>query len=472
MASEQTRKTLGEQTYDFIKERILGNAYPPGSRLPSIRETAETLCVSRNTVERAYQQLLAEGYICSRQKSGYFVEELDKTLMLRTRRPMPFPEPPPSAPKTLGHPYDETGARYDFCYTNPAPHAFPVETWRKLTGEVLYSPDIEDINRYCNPFGDDGLRQSIARYIFSSRGVVCRPDQVIINTGLADGIDRLLKLFSPDRHCVACEDPCLSAVRTVILANRFPIETIDVSSHESYCRDLDRSKAKLIYVTPSHQFPTGATMALKTRLRLLEWAASRDAYVIEDDYDSEFRYKTKAIPSLHALDGESRVIYTGSFSKTLSPNMRVGYWVLPDDLAQRYRESLVTLPCSVPWLHQRVLCRFMDEGHWGKHLRKYVKLNRRKREILLDALESSFGGRMSISGEDAGLHLWVRLLDDRPGAELIDAARAADVMVYPVEHFYRNPSRIHPPAFIIGHSKIDQERIGPGIERLSQAWKV
>lgn len=464
------KKTLGAQTYDSIKEKILNDTYVSGQKIPSIRETAEDLCVSRNTAERAYQQLVAEGYLSCHQRSGYFVEEFDKDAVIQSKKTTLANLT--ENLETLGHPYAKNpSVRYDFCFTNPAPEVFPFETWRKLTSAVLYSHETQDINQHCNPFGDYELRQAIARYLFDSRGVLCQPEQVILQTGLADGLDRLLKVFSPDKHTVAFEDPCLSIAQAVICNNHFNVKALDISSPRCFQNELDQSGAKLVYITPSHQFPTGTTMALSDRIKLLDWAVVHDAYIIEDDYDSEFRYKTKAIPSLHALDSNDCVIYTGSFSKTLSPNLRVSYWVLPERLVKAYRDRFTTFPCSVPWLNQRVLFHFMAEGFWGKHLRKYIKINRRKRELLLGACEEFFGDELSLTGKDAGLHVWAQFKDSRSSEELAALARKAEVLIYTPERFYYDKSRITQGSFLIGHSKIKEEDIWPGVKCLCDAWR-
>lgn len=463
-----SKKTLGDQTYEFLKERILNDVYPAQRRLPSIREVAETLCVSRNTVERAYQQLLAEGYVTSREKSGYFVEEFDRDAAARPRKASVLREAHQA--EEFGQPYDNPETPYDFCYTSPAPESFPVDAWRKLTNALLYAPEARLINNYSNPLGDFDLRCELARYLFDSRSVACRPEQVVIQSGIADGFDRLLKLFSPHDDIVAFEDPCLSVARACFLGNRFRVSPLSVASPQRFFDDLERSAARLVYVTPSHQFPTGLTMPLSQRLKLLEWAASNDAYIVEDDYDSEFRYKTRAVPSLHALDGGDRVIYTSSFSKTLSPTVRTSYWVLPPDLLERYRERMALFPCPVPWINQRVLFHFLEQGHWDRHLRRYLTLNKRKRAALLDACESAFGSELELSGVNAGLHVWARLKGRRDSGELIDAARAAGVVVYPVDCFYWDPSESEPGTFILGHSKIKEEDIRPGIELLRDAW--
>lgn len=462
-------KTLCDQAYEYVKERILNDAFPASQKLPSVRAIAETLCISRNTAERAYQQLLAEGSIRSQEKSGFYVEDFDKSIVIASekQRTVELHE----SIEEMGHPYaTNPGIKYDFCFTNPAPDIFPIDTWRKLTSAVLYSTEVDMINQYGNPLGDYDLRSALSKYLFNSRGVHCLPEQVVIQTGLGDGFDQLLKLFSSEHDPIILEDPCLSIMQIVTKSNRFQIKPIDVSSSESFHEGLNKTRAKLICVTPSHQFPTGSTMPVSDRVALLEWAKDNDAYIVEDDYDSEFRYGTKAIPSLHALDSSDRVIYTGSFSKTLSPNLRISYWVLPPELLTRYREDYAILPCPAPWIIQRVLYHFIAQGHWDKYLRKYLTLNKKKREALLKACSHVFGDKMELSGQNAGLHVWATLADPRPSSELLAIAREAQVAVYPTEQFYQDKSRLVKNAFILGHSKIKEEDIFPGVQQLYDAW--
>lgn len=467
-SSGSSKNTLGDQTYRFIKERILNGIYPADHKLPSIREMAETLCVSRNTAERAYSQLLAEGYLRSKQKSGYYVEDFDTSAIPQSHTTSN--DIAPEQAEAFGHPYATPSTPYDFCYTNPAPESFPFETWRKLTNALLYSPEAQRINCYGNPLGDYDLRTELTRYLFDSRDVVCQPEQVVLQSGLGDGLDRLLKLFSPQSDAIAFEDPCLSVAQAVFASNRFKMVPLDVSTPERFLHDLEASAAKLVYVTPSHQFPTGTTMSLTSRIKLLDWALDHNAYIIEDDYDSEFRYKTRAIPSLHALDSNGRVIYTSSFSKTLSPNLRVSYWVLPPEVLAHYREDMAVFPCPTSWFNQRILYHFFAQGHWDKHLRRYLTLNRRKRAALLDACTSTFKGALSLSGTNAGLHVWAKLAGCTHSEDLIEAARAAQVVVYPTECFYYDKAHSEGGAFILGHSKIKEEDILPGIKRLYDVW--
>jgi GntR family transcriptional regulator/MocR family aminotransferase len=430
---------------------------------------AESLCMSRNTVERAYQQLLVEGYIKSQEKSGYYVEDIEKSGAIKPQGARVRLKKEDL--EALGHPFAiNPETPYDFCYTNIAPENFPLETWRKLTVSVLHSSEAKLIAQYSNPFGDYDLRKEIARFVLDSRGVDCCPEQVIVLTGLAEIMDRLLKFFSPIKRHIALEEPCLNAVRAVASSNGFTISPLDASNADKYLHDLEKTQSNLAYVTPSHQFPTGGTLQLSSRLKLLDWAVANNAYIIEDDYDSEFRYKTKAIPSLHALDSSNRVIYTGSFSKTLSPNLRVGYMVLPPHLVEQYRDDFRVFPCSVPWLNQRVLYHFMALGHWDKHLRKLVKTNRRKREVLLTACNSIFGKSLKLAGVDAGLHVWAHLDGYHDDDELIALAHKVGVIVYPSKCYYSELERVDKGAFLMGHSKIKEEDIEPGVALLYKVW--
>ncbi len=473
----RSEKTLAEQTYHHLRERILSGAYPAGTKLPSIREISESLVVSRNTVERAYDQLLVEGYVYCKPRSGYFVESFDVDAVAAL--PTPASAPTLSAQITSAdspaHParhsaFETPAARYDFCYHNPDPAAFPYNTWRKLMNDELLAAAVQEHNRYGSEFGHEGLREELAHFAFDMRGVRCEPEQVIIHAGLGDGLDRLLKLFDRETDVFACEEPCLHVAFQVARQNGFTVAPLDISSPEAFLTALRASGAKLVYVTPSHQFPTGSTMTLATRLALLEWAKQADAYIIEDDYDSEFRYHTKATPSLHSLDREGRVIYCGSLSKVLSPALRLSYWVYPPALLSRFERAFSVLPSTVPWLNQQVLYRFFREEHMHRHLRKYLTLNKRKREALLAACREEFGEDLRLEGTDAGLHLWAHLAGCEDASALIAVAADAGVAVYTVDAFYSEAARQDSGAFLLGHSRIAEADIAPGIRALARAW--
>lgn len=451
------------QIYECLKADILAGGYSPEERLPSVRQLAEELAVSRNTADRAFQQLYAEGFVRAVDRGGFYVEP-SVFEVLELSPPVASSKPP--IPRMRSVP--RKGVAYDFYYGDLPDELFPAQTWRKLANEVL----LEDVgvNTYEEPFGSRGLREELARYLRQARGVRCTSDQVVIQSGLRDGLERLVKLFDPSVDVVAAEDPCLHGVRKAFANNGFKVVPLNVSSSEAFFADLEGSAAKLVYVTPSHQFPTGKTLPIADRLRLVDWAASHDAYIIEDDYDSEYRYRESPIPSLQSLDAHGRVVYTGTFSKILSPGLRTGYWVLPDRLVDRYYDKLACYWCPVPWLTQAVLERFFAEGHWDRHVRRTVQLFKRKQKTLVGALGDVFGGKIRIEGDNAGLHVWAHVDDERGDRELERRALAKGVGVYTTAGYWHDPSRADPAKMLIGYSYIPLERIEPGIRLLGEAW--
>ena len=451
------------QIYACMKADILAGGYAAEERLPSVRRLADELHVSRNTVDRAYQQLYAEGFVRGVDRAGFYVEpsvfdvlELSGSTPAR-KRPVPRRRMNP-----------RKGFAYDFYYGDLPDELFPAQIWRKLANEALLAPG--SVNAYQNPLGSCGLRAELARYLKQARGVRCTADQVVIQSGIRDGLERISKLFDPSLDVVAVENPSLQSVRQVFANNGFKVVPLDVASSEAFFADLERSAAKLVYVTPSHQLPTGKTLPIADRLRLTDWAASHNAYIIEDDYDSEYRYRESPIPSLQSLDVFGRVVYTGTFSKILSPGLRTGYWVLPDDLLDLYAERFASYWCPVPWLTQEILERFFAEGHWARHVRRMVQLYKRKQKRLVDALHDVFGDKVRIEGDSAGLHVWVHVDDKRGNRELERLAASKGVGVYPNLGYWYDPSKADPSTMLIGYSCIPLERIEQGIRLLGEAW--
>lgn len=457
------------QIYECLKADILAGGYTAEERLPSVRYLAEELGVSRNTVDRAYQQLYAEGFVRGVDRAGFYVEpSVFDVLDLPSSAPLRAPAPPrePLVSRTRMDP--RKALPYDFHYGDLPDELFPARIWRKLANEALLEG--REINSYVDPLGIGGLREQLGRYLKQARGVHCSSDQVVIQSGIRDGIERIVKLFDPSKDVVAVENPGLHSVRRAFANNGFKVVPLNVASSEAFFADLEHSAAKLVYVTPSHQFPTGKTMSIADRLRLTDWAASHGAYIIEDDYDSEYRYRESPVPSLQSLDAQGRVIYVGTFSKILSPGLRTGYWVLPDALLDRYCERLAGYWCPVPWLTQVILERFFAEGHWERHVRKTVQLFKRKQRTLVGALGKVFGDKVRIEGASAGLHVWAHIDDVRTSRELERLAASKGVGVYPNAAYWFDPSRADPSTILIGYSCIPLEKIEPGIALLGEAW--
>ena len=402
---------LYEQIYEHIRKEIKEGKLLAGERLPSTRALAEYLQVARSTVDYAYGQLLSEGYIESRPCKGYYACALEE---------MPWTE----------EPGEETGAQtqsgvvplsgegvIDFSPYDIDMTGFPFSVWKKITKHILTCAN-SDLFARGEAQGDYGLRLTISRYLHSSRGVNCRPEQVIVGAGN----DYLLLLLEKilGRHVrIAMENPTYKRSYRIFQSFSYPISTVDMDEWGMRADRLERENVSAVYVMPSHQFPTGTVMPIGRRMELLRWAAREpERYLIEDDYDSEFRFRGKPIPALQASDRHGRVIYLGTFSKAIAPAIRVSFLVLPESLLEKYLRECGFYSCTVSRIDQSILDEFIREGYFERHLNKMRKIYRAKHELLLNLLQP-FREEFDISGENAGLHL---VLTSRGGSAEIGRA--------------------------------------------------
>ena len=417
------RLPLYQQLYNQIREHILSGKLAADARLPSIRQLAVELSTSRNTVEGAYQELYAEGYIYSKPSSGYFVSALDQetaplSLVHKPRKPSPL-----SAPLPL---YD-----YDFHPARLAPESFPAPLWRKLFSESLRE-NSRQLLQYGAPQGEWELRRIIQHYLERARGVVCDPEQIVICAGLQHSLDIIALLLKGSHPVVAVENPGYHLPRSVFRNHGFDVVAVPVGPDGLDLEALNASAATLAYVTPSHQMPMGCVMPVANRLKLIEWAESSGKLIIEDDYDSELRYHGKPIPSLQGLRPQGNILYLGTFSKVLSPALRLSYLVLPDSLLAAYRRLFQDYCPSVSLLEQRTLAKFMEQGHWDRHVRRMRAIYKKKHDTLLRAVEHHFGTRAEVVGQGAGLHVVLQLPTTSPGeAEIIERARKQGIGLFP-----------------------------------------
>ncbi len=453
---------LYQQLFDQLRHRIEEGGQPEGSRLPPIRSMAADLGCARNTVENAYALLAQEGYVKSRPGSGYIVQNVAFLQVDADRSQAP-------GEKLLGA--DENRVRYDFTYGNLEPGTFPAAAWRAITDDILLSVERTGCDAYNDPFGEEALRSAIAWRLATQRGIDCTPSQIIIQGGTQTSMQNLLALFDGARDVVAMEDPGYDGVRTVVERARFALAPCRVGAGaDAFRADLEASGARLAYLTPSSQFPTCSVMPTDTREAVLKWAERHDAYLLEDDYCRDFRYRERSLPPLASMDRRGRVIYMGTFSKSLSPALRINYLVLPEPLRDRWREAFASSYSPVPWLNQQVLARFMTDGSWDRHLRRVQAKNRRKHETLTRVLRATMGNDVEMLENGTGLHLLVRVRDGRPQDELVRQAAEADVAVYPTKKYWTDPARHVSSTVLVGFSSIAEDDIEPGIRALAAAW--
>lgn len=455
-----------EQIYTYIKNEIITGTMKRNEKLPSTRSLATNLQVSRNTIDMAYSQLISEGYIDSLPKKGYFVNDIAhlKEILISSdvaSSPMPSYKPAPTNQDSCQYDYDFSPFSIDL-------NNFPYHTWQKLSKTCLYNG--QELFLLGDKQGDLCFRQAIQSYLHQSRGVQCHPDQIIIGAGADYLLQLLAQLFSSDTM-IGMENPTYKQAYQIFHGHNFPIVPISLDANGLTVDELAASCAKIAYVTPSHQYPLGIVMPIKRRLELLEWAKeSKDRFIIEDDHDSEFRYKGKPIPALQGIDTSSKVIYMGTFSRSIAPAIRIGYMVLPAPLLERYYQTLGHYSSTVSRLDQTLMTTFLQDGYFERHLNRMRTIYKNKHDVLLGALKC-FGKTIHLHGEHAGLHLVIKFHTCLSEKEILDLAKESRIKLYPLSSHYIKPPTDPYPGFLLGYANMSEESIKDGVNALYQALK-
>ena len=468
-------KRLYEQIYEHIKREIIEGKLLAQERLPSTRSLAEYLQVARSTVEYAYDQLASEGYIEARPYRGYFVCSLEELFQMEGERAERGAEAfsgefSQFRPKENLKEEEQAETFLDFSPNGIDMSGFPFGVWKRITKNILNYGNSELFSQG-EAQGDYDLRLTINRYLHSSRGVNCRPEQIIVGAGN----DYLLMLLEKilGRHVrIAMENPTYKRAYRIFQSFAYRISVVDMDESGMMVSGLEKENVSVAYVMPSHQFPTGTVMPIGRRAELLNWAAREpERYLIEDDYDSEFRYRGKPVPSLQASDDHHKVIYIGTFSKAIAPAIRVSYMVLPEPLLERYQRECWFYSCTVSRIDQRILNEFIQDGSFERHLNKMRKIYRGKHELLLEGLRS-FQKRFRISGEHAGLHLLLTAKGQTSEEELVEKAAANGVKVYGISDSLVDSKRrkYEKAAVLLGFGGLTPEQIAQGIKKLQEAW--
>lgn len=442
------------QIYQRIRERIENGHLAEDSRLPSIRQLAETLNVSRNTTLQAYEQLAAEGYIKSEPKKGYFVQAFEP-LYVEQNLHVSLPNRRESEEHLI-----------DFRPGIVDQTAFPLTQWRQCANKVLKD---EMVYGYCDPFGDQELREQLAEYLMYSRGLRTSPEAIVIGGSTQYLLFQLSILFKEEFEGIAVENPGYDGARKVFELQGFHIEPVQVTEKGISIKALAKTKTGLLYLTPSHQFPLGMSIPIPERQKLITWARERKGYIIEDDYDSEFRYKQHPMPPLTALDPDGNVIYIGTFSKSFLPAIRISYMVLPSSLLKKYREKMMLIEQSASSLHQRTMAMFMKNGYWDSHLRRMRKKYKAKIAFLTDTLQQAFDQRVEIIGNESGLYILLKVHTELDEDTLIQNAKECGAGVYSTQSYF---SGDHPdmPLLQLGFANLTMDQIQEGVARLEKAW--
>ena len=454
-------KPLYQQLFLQIQEKILSGKLPAHFKLPSIRDLAEELSTSRNTIEGAFQELCAEGYIYSKSRSGYFVSDIE--LDLATAANVPYP-------KQDLHPKLAERYRFDFHPARLDPEVFPSTHWRRCLIDSVHT-EAGGFSEYSDPQGEWGLRCNIQFYLERSRGVHCSPDQIIISSGLQQNLEIVAQLIREGHSSVAVENPGYHLPREVFRNLGFIINPINIGSSSLNPDTLKSSASTVVYITPSHQMPLGYVMPVADRLKLISWADAGEKFIIEDDYDSELRYVGRPIPSLQGLSPQGNIVYLGSFSKVLSPAFRLRYMVRTARLVDTYNKKFRNYLSPVPILTQRAMISFMEQGHWEQHLRRVRIFYKKKHDLMLQAIEQCFGNKAKVIGQGAGLHIVLELADRikiEPG--FFERAKQRECRLLSFLDFYANAEKEH-NRLLIGFGGIPMDEIPLGIGQLSQLFE-
>ncbi|MFJ7734444.1 PLP-dependent aminotransferase family protein [Lysinibacillus sp. NPDC097231] len=452
-------KPLYDQLYSGIKEAIITKKIAVGEKLPSKRKLADFLNISQTTIEIAYAQLLAEGYIMSKSRVGYFVEEIDDLPYIHQDTVASLSE----------HPKKKT-YKIDFNPGSIDIDAFPFQIWRKYAKELFVDAS-KELLLTGEPQGELSLRTEIANYLYQSRGVVCSPEQIVVGSGTEQLLPMILRLFSDDTY-FALENPGYPAVHRMFSQHKRKVYPIAVDDEGILIHELEKTNANVVYITPSHQFPTGAVLSATRRAQALNWAAqSSSRYIIEDDYDSEFRYTGKPIPALHALDRNDRVIYMSTFTKSLMPSLRVAYFVLPPKLLATYNDVFNYYSSTVPRFDQHIVANFMRDGHFSKHLNRMRKVYRKKHDKLTSILEN-YSNQIKITGEQAGMHILLDVQHTLSDKQLQQLATNAGIGIYPLSDYHLNHSTASQAQFLLGFGGIPVHEIEQSIEKLMDCWNI
>lgn len=474
--------SLYRQLCEQIRNQILAGRLAPSSRLPASRELAQQLGVSRNTVTNVYDQLVAEGYLEARTGAWTYVAShlptgltarprssdangADTSRLRLSRRVELLLEGYRASFAPRGR------SRFDFSRFAPALDAFPASDWRRILSRNWKSPSPADLG-YADAQGDPALRQALATYLARARGVTCSPEQIVVTTGSQQAFDVLAHVTLDPGRTVLMEDPGYVGARAIFAAHGARLQAIPVDRDGIAVSQLGEraDNVRLVYVTPSHQFPTGVTLSLPRRLELLRWAAAHSTLVIEDDYDSEFRYEGGSLESLQGLDTHHTVVYVGTFSKVLSPALRVGYVVLPPPLVEPFVAAKSLTDRHTASSLQAALAEFLQSGLFARHLRRLSKLHRARRDALLETLQAEFGDAVHIGEARAGLHVHVRFREHPATDEMLTRALNGGVSLFPVSglHMRKPPDD---PGVLMAFANVPQDVIREGVRVLHHALR-
>ena len=478
----RARPGLQRQVYEQVRDGILAGRVAPGTRLPATRELARDIGVSRNTVVGAFEQLLAEGYVRGAVGSGTYVAELTPDALLNAR--LPSEAAPPIAAVARRRGLSERGHRIAGIHQpgrlpasgafvlGPAVDLFPSAEWARLLARVWRRPE-PAMMQYGDPAGDPPLRRAIADYLREVRALRCTPDQVIVVAGAQQGIDLAARVLTDVGDAALVEEPGYAGIRGALTAAgaRLVPTPVDAEGLDIRYGEAAAPDARLACVAAARQYPLGMTMSLARRLALLHWAERRDAWIIEDDYDSEYRYGGQPVAALQGLDRTGRVIYVGSFSKVMFPSLRLGYLVVPRDLAEPIVRARAVLDAHPSAVTQLALAHFIDDGSFAAHIRRMRRLYAARQAALLAAAKRHWSGLLTVPPSESGMHLLAtidaaasRHIGDR---EIARRAGALGIMVQPLSAYYEGSAERQ--GLVLGFAAVAEEQMDQAAQALAAA---
>ena len=453
--SDRGRQPLYACLYRHIREDILNGKLRAGEKLPSKRALAQHLQISVITVENAYAQLHAEGYIRTVQKSGCFVCRVER-------------QPQPPAPARAAAPPAQRVYLMDFTSNSICAENFPFSTWAKLMRKTL----LEQNTRLLQAAPYNGvacLRKAIADDLYHTRGMPVSPEQLVIGAGTEYLYNLIIQLLGRERT-FAVEDPGYGKISKIYQINHVRYRRVPIDRQGLDLQKLEQSGADVVHISPSHHYPTGIVTPIGRRQQILHWADQSDSrYIIEDDYDSEFRFTGRPIPTMQSIDKHEKVLYINTFSKSISPAIRISYLVLPKGLSQRFRRTMSFYACTVPVFEQYTLAAFIAEGYFERHINRMKNLYRTRRDSVIHAiLQSPLKDRVKITEENAGLHFLLTVDTARSDRAIIDAADRAGIRLSCLADYAGQPDEQFAHRFVINYSGIDCSRLDEAVRRLSE----
>ena len=463
-----------EKIYEYIKDKILRGIYGEKTKIPSKRMMADIAGVSINTVEIAYLQLMEEGYIESRERSGHYVAELDYLTHMRGKAGYKKQENKVSVDCTNNYVENaikvidlEKDYQYNFSYGGVDP-SFPFGIWKKINREIVDSYQ-EILLKTVDGMGYEPLRESICNYLYETRSIVSKKENILISSGTENLFEILFHLWDEDLR-FGLENPGFERWLSFLKANKVEYSCLGMDNDGVILQDIRKNMVDIVCVTPNHQFPTGRIMPISRRLKLLDWAIEKSGWIIEDDYDGEFKYTGNRIPALKSLDGMDRVIYMGTFSSTISPAIRVSYMILPDELLTNYKEKLSYMRCSVATMTQIGLDMFIRRGYYHRHVNRMKKIYKSKREIILNTVESC--DNIECMGADAGLHMVMRFknMDEK---EVVKLAQEKGIKLKGLSEYYIDEGGDYKnDSVLIGFAVMDIDDIKRAADELKNIGEV